>query len=38
MISLYLPGPPSEILPLVQAVPKAWAEEGQEADSGMAQG
>uniref|UniRef100_A0A384C6X0 ATP-binding cassette sub-family C member 10 n=2 Tax=Ursus maritimus TaxID=29073 RepID=A0A384C6X0_URSMA len=26
-------GPPSEILPLVQAVPKAWAEDGQEADS-----
>ncbi|ELW66013.1 Multidrug resistance-associated protein 7 [Tupaia chinensis] len=26
-------GPPSEILPLVQAVPKAWAEEGQESDS-----
>uniref|UniRef100_A0A8C4L0W8 ATP-binding cassette sub-family C member 10 n=1 Tax=Equus asinus asinus TaxID=83772 RepID=A0A8C4L0W8_EQUAS len=26
-------GPPSEILPLVQAVPKAWAEDGQESDS-----
>uniref|UniRef100_A0A8C0RI89 ATP binding cassette subfamily C member 10 n=1 Tax=Canis lupus familiaris TaxID=9615 RepID=A0A8C0RI89_CANLF len=30
-------GPPSEILPLVQAVPKAWAEEGQEADSAAVQ-
>ncbi|XP_055245671.1 ATP-binding cassette sub-family C member 10 isoform X5 [Gorilla gorilla gorilla] len=30
-------GPPSEILPLVQAVPKAWAENGQESDSATAQ-
>ncbi|XP_069343923.1 ATP-binding cassette sub-family C member 10 isoform X2 [Eulemur rufifrons] len=30
-------GPPSEILPLVQAVPKAWAEDGQESDSAVAQ-
>ncbi|XP_006736736.1 multidrug resistance-associated protein 7 isoform X1 [Leptonychotes weddellii] len=30
-------GPPSEILPLVQAVPKAWAEDGQEADSATVQ-
>ncbi|XP_058410288.1 ATP-binding cassette sub-family C member 10 isoform X4 [Diceros bicornis minor] len=30
-------GPPSEILPLVQAVPKAWAEEGQESDTATAQ-
>ncbi|XP_012496395.1 PREDICTED: multidrug resistance-associated protein 7 [Propithecus coquereli] len=30
-------GPPSEILPLVQAVPKAWAEDGQESDSAIAQ-
>nr|XP_044632655.1 ATP-binding cassette sub-family C member 10 isoform X3 [Equus asinus] len=30
-------GPPSEILPLVQAVPKAWAEDGQESDSATAQ-
>ncbi|KAG3289518.1 ATP binding cassette subfamily C member 10 [Ictidomys tridecemlineatus] len=29
-------GPPSEILPLVQAVPKAWAENGQEPDSAKA--
>lgn len=29
-------GPPSEILPLVQAVPKAWAEEGQEPDTAKA--
>ncbi|XP_073894074.1 ATP-binding cassette sub-family C member 10 isoform X18 [Macaca fascicularis] len=26
-------GPPSEILPLVQPVPKAWAENGQKSDS-----
>uniref|UniRef100_A0A8C6BBI9 ATP-binding cassette sub-family C member 10 n=1 Tax=Monodon monoceros TaxID=40151 RepID=A0A8C6BBI9_MONMO len=25
-------GPPSEILPLVQAAPKTWAEDGQESD------
>ncbi|XP_063489114.1 ATP-binding cassette sub-family C member 10 isoform X8 [Symphalangus syndactylus] len=30
-------GPPSEILPLVQAVPKASAENGQESDSATAQ-
>ncbi|XP_053078740.1 ATP-binding cassette sub-family C member 10 isoform X4 [Acinonyx jubatus] len=30
-------GPPSEILPLVQAVPKAWVEDGQESDSATAQ-
>ncbi|KAF6112505.1 ATP binding cassette subfamily C member 10 [Phyllostomus discolor] len=30
-------GPPSEILPLVQAVPKVWAEDGQESDSATAQ-
>ncbi|XP_066215449.1 ATP-binding cassette sub-family C member 10 isoform X1 [Saccopteryx leptura] len=30
-------GPPSEILPLVQAVPKVWAENGQESDSAAAQ-
>ncbi|XP_023368668.1 multidrug resistance-associated protein 7 isoform X2 [Otolemur garnettii] len=30
-------GPPSEILPLVQAVPKAQAENGQESDSAIAQ-
>lgn len=30
-------GPPSEILPLVQAVPKAWAEDGQESDPATAQ-
>ncbi|XP_059256375.1 ATP-binding cassette sub-family C member 10 isoform X1 [Mustela nigripes] len=30
-------GPPSEILPLVQAVPKTWAEDGQEADSATGQ-
>nr|XP_060471572.1 ATP-binding cassette sub-family C member 10 isoform X2 [Panthera onca] len=30
-------GPPSEILPLVQAVPKAWVEDGQESDSVTAQ-
>ncbi|XP_012874679.1 PREDICTED: multidrug resistance-associated protein 7 isoform X1 [Dipodomys ordii] len=30
-------GPPSEILPLVQAAPKAWAEDGQEPDSASAQ-
>nr|XP_025746236.1 multidrug resistance-associated protein 7 isoform X2 [Callorhinus ursinus] len=30
-------GPPSEILPLVQAVPTAWAEDGQEADSATVQ-
>ncbi|XP_006860661.1 PREDICTED: multidrug resistance-associated protein 7 [Chrysochloris asiatica] len=30
-------GPPSEILPLVQAVPKAWAEEEQKSDSATAQ-
>ncbi|KAK2113754.1 Multidrug resistance-associated protein 7 [Saguinus oedipus] len=35
--SLIRAGPPSEILPLVQAVPKAWAENGQEADSATAQ-
>ncbi|MBZ3870188.1 Multidrug resistance-associated protein 7 [Sciurus carolinensis] len=29
-------GPPSEILPLVQAVPKTWAENGQEPDSAKA--
>ncbi|XP_069930768.1 ATP-binding cassette sub-family C member 10 isoform X2 [Oryctolagus cuniculus] len=29
-------GAPSEILPLVQAVPKAWAEEGQEPDTAKA--
>ncbi|XP_012578180.1 PREDICTED: multidrug resistance-associated protein 7 isoform X2 [Condylura cristata] len=29
-------GPPSEILPLVQAVPSAWAENGQESDSAIA--
>uniref|UniRef100_A0A8C2S0J5 ATP binding cassette subfamily C member 10 n=1 Tax=Capra hircus TaxID=9925 RepID=A0A8C2S0J5_CAPHI len=27
-------GPPSEILPLVQAAPRAWAEDGQESDPG----
>lgn len=32
-----LPGPPSEILPLVQAVPKVWPEDGGESDSGTAQ-
>uniref|UniRef100_A0A7N9CCA8 ATP-binding cassette sub-family C member 10 n=1 Tax=Macaca fascicularis TaxID=9541 RepID=A0A7N9CCA8_MACFA len=30
-------GPPSEILPLVQPVPKAWAENGQKSDSATAQ-
>ncbi|XP_011927378.1 PREDICTED: multidrug resistance-associated protein 7 isoform X1 [Cercocebus atys] len=30
-------GPPSEILPLVQPVPKAWAENGQKPDSATAQ-
>ncbi|XP_066862352.1 ATP-binding cassette sub-family C member 10 isoform X2 [Kogia breviceps] len=30
-------GPPSEILPLVQAAPKAWAEDGQESDPVTAQ-
>ncbi|XP_007934499.1 ATP-binding cassette sub-family C member 10 [Orycteropus afer afer] len=30
-------GPPSEILPLVQAVPKAWAEDGQKSDSATGQ-
>ncbi|XP_029800372.1 multidrug resistance-associated protein 7 isoform X3 [Suricata suricatta] len=30
-------GPPSEILPLVQAIPKAWTEDGQESDSATAQ-
>ncbi|XP_045049070.2 ATP-binding cassette sub-family C member 10 isoform X2 [Desmodus rotundus] len=30
-------GPPSEILPLVQAVPKVWAEDGQESHSATAQ-
>nr|KAF6340857.1 ATP binding cassette subfamily C member 10 [Myotis myotis] len=30
-------GPPSEILPLVQAVPKVWAEDGRESDSATAQ-
>ncbi|KAM7136425.1 ATP-binding cassette sub-family C member 10 isoform 3-T3 [Molossus nigricans] len=30
-------GPPSEILPLVQAVPKVWDEDGRESDSATAQ-
>ncbi|XP_019498348.1 PREDICTED: multidrug resistance-associated protein 7 isoform X2 [Hipposideros armiger] len=30
-------GPPSEILPLVQAVPKVWAEDGQESETATAQ-
>ncbi|KAM9666204.1 ATP-binding cassette sub-family C member 10 isoform 1-T2 [Trichechus inunguis] len=30
-------GPPSEILPLVQAAPKAWAEDGQKSDSATSQ-
>ncbi|XP_037010121.2 ATP-binding cassette sub-family C member 10 isoform X1 [Artibeus jamaicensis] len=30
-------GPPSEILPLVQAVPKVWAVDGQGSDSATAQ-
>ncbi|XP_074204874.1 ATP-binding cassette sub-family C member 10 isoform X1 [Camelus bactrianus] len=30
-------GPPSEILPLVQAVPKAWAEDRQESDPATAE-
>ncbi|XP_045397976.1 ATP-binding cassette sub-family C member 10 isoform X3 [Lemur catta] len=30
-------GPPSEILPLVQAVPKAWADDEQESDSAITQ-
>ncbi|XP_004473154.1 ATP-binding cassette sub-family C member 10 isoform X1 [Dasypus novemcinctus] len=30
-------GPPSEILPLVQAIPKVWAEDGKEPNSGTAQ-
>lgn len=34
--SSLLPGPPAEILPLVQAVPRVWAEDGQNSDSGMA--
>uniref|UniRef100_A0A4W2CK18 ATP-binding cassette sub-family C member 10 n=1 Tax=Bos indicus x Bos taurus TaxID=30522 RepID=A0A4W2CK18_BOBOX len=29
-------GPPSEILPLVQAAPRAWAEDGQESDRATA--
>lgn len=29
-------GPPSEILPLVQAAPRAWAEDGQESDPATA--
>lgn len=28
-------GPPAEILPLVQAVPRVWAEDGQNSDSGL---
>uniref|UniRef100_G3UHU7 ATP-binding cassette sub-family C member 10 n=1 Tax=Loxodonta africana TaxID=9785 RepID=G3UHU7_LOXAF len=31
------PGPPSEILPLVQTAPKAWAEDGQTSDSAISQ-
>ncbi|XP_049748623.1 ATP-binding cassette sub-family C member 10 isoform X1 [Elephas maximus indicus] len=30
-------GPPSEILPLVQTAPKAWAEDGQTSDSAISQ-
>nr|KAF6362437.1 ATP binding cassette subfamily C member 10 [Pipistrellus kuhlii] len=30
-------GPPSEILPFVQAAPKVWAEDGRESDSATAQ-
>lgn len=37
LLPCYRPGPPSEILPLVQAAPTALAEKEQVTDSGMAQ-
>lgn len=37
LLPCYCPGPPSEILPLVQAVPTPRAEKEQVTDSGMAQ-